>query len=145
MHRNNKSSLFLMEMLFSIFIFAVAAAICVKMFVTSHILSRDSVRLNHAVVWCESMAEGFYSVDGDLADLAKLLDASVEDRQLTIYYDRDFLKTGEADNAYYTVQGNLRSEEMMEYLDIVCLCKEDNNEVYTISCGIFPEGTDSEE
>lgn len=146
MEKNNKSSLFLMEMLFSIFIFAVAAAICMKMFVTSHVLSRDSVRLNHAVVWCESMAEGFYSVDGSIKALNELLGGSLlDDSQIAIYYSDEFVQTDSAEEGYYVLTGTLRMEGDMRYLDIVCLCTGDKEEIYSITCGLLPkEGIDEE-
>lgn len=70
---SSKSGLFLMELILAIFFFSVAAAICVRLFVTSHELSRESVRLNHAVTMAESIAEAFYGCNGDEAQLAILL------------------------------------------------------------------------
>lgn len=73
-HKNSsKSGLFLMELILAIFFFSIAAAICVRLFVTSHQLSRESVQLNHAVTMAESIAEAFYGCNGEKAQLVSLL------------------------------------------------------------------------
>lgn len=73
-HKNSsKSGLFLMELILAIFFFSIAAAICVRLFVTSHQLSRESVQLNHAVTMAESIAEAFYGCNGEEAQLVSLL------------------------------------------------------------------------
>ena len=57
---SSKSGIFLMELILSILFFSIAAAVCVKLFVTAHRLSDQSVNLNHAVSMAESIAEAFY-------------------------------------------------------------------------------------
>ena len=53
---SSKSGIFLMELILSILFFSIAAAVCVKLFVTAHRLSDQSVNLNHAVSMAESIA-----------------------------------------------------------------------------------------
>lgn len=72
---SSKSGLFLMELLMGILFFSITASICVKLFVTSHQLSSDSVSLNHAVTMAQSIAETFYGCNGDEETLARLLPA----------------------------------------------------------------------
>ena len=84
---SSKSSLFLMELIMSVLFFAIAAAVCVQLFIKSHSLSRSSVELNHAVIACESVAEEFYGLNGELKD-AKT------------YYDEDFEPCEEALASY---------------------------------------------
>ena len=47
--RNNKSSLFLLELVLNIFIFVLCAAICTALFLNAKKLSSDSKRLTDAV------------------------------------------------------------------------------------------------
>lgn len=70
---SSKSGLFLMELILAIFFFSIASAICVRLFVTSHQLSKQSVQLNDAVTMAESIAEAFYGCNGDEAQLSSLL------------------------------------------------------------------------
>lgn len=54
-----------MELILSILFFSIAAAVCVKLFVTSHNLSDRSVKLNEAVAMAENIAEAFYGSNGE--------------------------------------------------------------------------------
>ena len=61
-----------MELILSILFFSIAAAVCVKLFVTAHRLSDQSVNLNHAVSMAESVAEAFYGCNGNAGELENL-------------------------------------------------------------------------
>lgn len=130
--KTSKSSLFLMELILAILFFSLAAAICVQMFVKSHQLSRDSVKLNHAVVYCESMAETFYSTDGDLNAMAKILEGSLNENTITVSNDE------------YCVEGKLTEDGKMLTLDISCYYENigDDNYIYGISPKLFPQISD---
>ena len=52
----NKSGIFLLELLLSILLFAVASTICIQIFAKSHVLSADAVRLDHSVSLAQSIA-----------------------------------------------------------------------------------------
>lgn len=69
---SSKSGIFLMELILSILFFSIAAAVCVKLFVTAHRLSDQSVNLNHAVSMAESIAEAFYGCNGNAGELEAL-------------------------------------------------------------------------
>ena len=62
--RARSSSLFLMELILAILFFSVASAVCVQIFVTSHMLSNDSRALNHGVNECANLAEIIDTADG---------------------------------------------------------------------------------
>ncbi len=51
------SSLFLLELIFSILFFSVASAVCVRVFVRAHTLSHDARALQEAVTLCSNAAE----------------------------------------------------------------------------------------
>lgn len=55
--RARSSSLFLLELIIAILFFAIASAICVQIFVKSHLLSADASQLNHAVNVTSSAAQ----------------------------------------------------------------------------------------
>ena len=52
-----------MELILAILFFSVASAVCVQFFVRSHLLSRDSNALNHAVSECSGIAEAVCTAD----------------------------------------------------------------------------------
>lgn len=69
------SSLFLLELIFTILFFSVASAVCVRVFVRAHILSRDARALQEAVSLCSNAAEASNassSASEALASLAAL-------------------------------------------------------------------------
>ena len=70
--RARSSSLFLMELILAIFFFSAASAVCVQFFVKSHLLSRDSNALNHAVNICAGVAETVSAAES-IQDAAGLL------------------------------------------------------------------------
>lgn len=51
------SSLFLLELIFSILFFSVASAVCVRVFVLAHTQSHDARALQEAVTLCSNAAE----------------------------------------------------------------------------------------
>lgn len=76
----NSSGLFLLELILAILFFSVASAVCVQIFVKSHLLSKDARVLNFAVNEVSGAAE---SMDSD-----------------TVYYDADFAECSKEDAAY---------------------------------------------
>ena len=67
-----RSGLFAIELLISVGIFSLCAAICVGLFVRSEIMSQDSANLNRAVAEARSAAECFKAAGGDLEETAQL-------------------------------------------------------------------------
>jgi len=59
MRMHNKSSLFLMEMIVAILFFSVAAAVCVQLFVKSHLLNDESQQKAQAATAASAIAEAY--------------------------------------------------------------------------------------
>ena len=68
--QHNKTSLFLMELIISILFFAVSGAICVRLFVSAHLLSEKSVNINNACLWTQNVSEVFQGKHGNLHAIA---------------------------------------------------------------------------
>ncbi len=87
---SSKSGIFLMELILSILFFSIAAAVCVKLFVTAHRLSDQSVNLNHAVSMAESIAEAFYGCNGNAGELEALFpDAGMDEQTMLTINNTD--------------------------------------------------------
>ena len=93
-NNSSRSGLFLMELIVSILFFSLAGAICVKLFVGSHLLSQKSVELNHSLEWCQNTAEIFYGCQGDETVMNEILQGDLssdeEESTITVYLDHDF-------------------------------------------------------
>lgn len=66
-NRTSRSSLFLIELIISIFFFIIAAAICIQLFIKSHIISQETVAIDHAIVWTQNLSEIFINEDGNFS------------------------------------------------------------------------------
>lgn len=140
---SSKTSLFLMELIMSILFFCLASAVCVQMFVKSHTLSRDSLILNHAIVWSESMAETFYSCDGDLTAMNEILESSIykeNSSTIDLYFDEEFNPVSSEESAFYLVEGVCSRDSELELLtlDIICVDLNYDEEIYSLSPKYFP-------
>lgn len=68
-----KTGLFLMELIIAILFFSLAAAICIQLFVKSHMISERSIALNHSILLAQNTAEFFYATNGNPEKMASLL------------------------------------------------------------------------
>ena len=68
-----KTGLFRMELIIAILFFSLAAAICIQLFVKSHMISERSIALNHSILLAQNTAEIFYATNGDPEKMASLL------------------------------------------------------------------------
>ena len=62
-----------MELIIAILFFSLAAAICIQLFVKSHMISERSIALNHSILLAHNTAEIFYATNGDPEKMASLL------------------------------------------------------------------------
>ena len=62
---SSKTSLFLIELVLSIFFFIVATAICMQLFVNTYFFSLQTKEINQALLWSQNLAEPFLGNNGD--------------------------------------------------------------------------------
>lgn len=117
-HTPRSSSLFLLELIFSILFFAVASALCVRIFVRAHLLSQDARALNYGVAACSNVAELVSASDSvaetserilELYPEAETVSSSDDEMLLTVGLDRT-LQLCAAEDAVYRLKINLSSE-----------------------------------
>ncbi len=90
---SSRSGLFLMELIIAILFFSLAGAICVRLFVSSHLISKSSVELNYSLEWCQNVAEVFYGTNGNFEEMTQLFDNCwIEEDSSTFYllFDKEF-------------------------------------------------------
>lgn len=112
----HKSSLFLIELIIAIAFFTLASAVCLRLFVTSHLLSRETTDLNAAVNLAVSAAETFRNCSGDRQTLETLLpelktasESGSTDTRLCAYYGEDSAPC-EKNDALYTLSISLSQD-----------------------------------
>ena len=153
---SSRSGLFLMELIISILFFSLAGAVCVKLFVNSHIISQNSVELNHALEWSQNVAEVFYGCNGDFNEMTDLFQsqfgnctASASDQSFLLLFDNDFepfATTHDSDWALrYTLQASIEQKEELFYCHIMVQKRSFRPEVsaleniYVLSVSLFPQ------
>ncbi len=98
-----RSSLFLLELIIAILFFILAATACVKCFVHSHQVEKDSIAQNQAVLISASIAEVFRSQEDPQDILQQLYPVGCySEDTFYIYYDNNW-EMCSASDACYTV------------------------------------------
>ena len=131
--RASKSTLLLMELVMVIFIFALCAAVCLGLFGTSQKMTNDSDSLNHAVAVSRTAANCYKAANGDLQQLAALMDvpADLHEQQMRVYYDKRWQPASQAaeDGFYLLIVSDtdtaLRTAEM-------AVCHTDGTMIYQL-------------
>ena len=127
----SKTSLVLMELIITILFFSLASAVCVQLFVRSHITTRETRKLNEAINICQSISEVMKGTDGSLKSINEFFPDAVGDEDyFVIYYDDNFKETADYENAAYAADvsvvhsGNLYNMnveflQIKDYYDII--------------------------
>ena len=83
----SKAPLAMMEQLVMVLVFALAAALCVRIFALSDRLSRESVTRDQAVSAVQNAAETLKACRGDCAEAARMLGGVWDGAAWSIAYD----------------------------------------------------------
>lgn len=117
-NRAKSSSLFLLELILAILFFSIASAVCVQIFVKSHLLNKQAQALNMAVTECSGMAE-LMTGQKDAAHIRGLIKRlyphaviSEDGTSVQIYYDKD-MQLCDSDTGIYCMTMLLSSQESM--------------------------------
>lgn len=115
----NKAPLMLMEQLVIVLVFALAAAVCLRVFVFSDRMSRENDEKDRAVLAVQSAAETIKSVRGDWEKAAEVHGGSFDGAVWSLYYDGNGAAAGEEEAAYVVrVTAEERGQPLLEAADV---------------------------
>lgn len=97
----NKAPLALLEQILMLLIFALAAVICLRVFLWSDDASRQSATRDEALVFAQTMAETVKAHGGDFAAAATALGGTVEDGSLVVTQEHYTLRAEKDSPAPY--------------------------------------------
>lgn len=104
--KSSKTSLFLMELIIVILFFSICGAVCVQLFMHTHLTDKETELSSKTNLIIQNMAEVFYSCDGDLEACTNILDGAYlqsNDSIMCIDYDENFnVITNPTINAFYS-------------------------------------------
>ena len=113
------SGMFLIELLMAILIFAVASAICLRIFVTSHFIAIESSSLSRAVTVAQNGAECFKAAEGALYETAELLRGGAPDVNggaLRLLYNGYLLEIKRVSRQGGLIEGEVNVSDLEGYL-----------------------------
>lgn len=124
---NSKTALFLMELILMILLFALSAAVCMRIFAAAQTLSDGSRELNGAVMEAENAAESFKATGGDAEAAAALCSAAeASPGGFRVYYDEKW--DGGAGQVY-----RLTLAEHEGYAEIEVCRTADGSRIYALT------------
>ena len=105
MNNRSRSTLFLIEQLIVIAVFAICAVACVSILATAFFYAGDSNAAGNALIAAESGAEIFKATGGDFGAVADMLGGAAEGSgssgSVVVYYDKAWQVCGIADARYF--------------------------------------------
>lgn len=130
----SKTSLFLMELIITILLFAGCGAVCVRVFVTSHVMTRETVELNEAVSIAQGFAEVMRGTDGDIGSVLEHYPDAVSGGEgfFEVFYDEDF-EVCSYNEASYVGDVTMTPNGAIQNMEIRIVRLKDYKEIYTLN------------
>lgn len=124
----SRSSLFLIELIISIFFFIVSAAIVLQLFVTSHFTSKDTININNSLFYSQNISEIFLGNNGSFSFVQnayeefdyKNFDFPAPDTMLLLF-DKNWSPTTDISLAKYIILANYNTQPANMYGEYSCL------------------------
>ncbi|MCL2386598.1 MAG: hypothetical protein FWC89_03510 [Defluviitaleaceae bacterium] len=125
MKGRSRSTLFLMEQLVVIAVFAICAAVCVKILFVAHAMMVDAVDTRHALIIAENSAEAFKAFSGDLDMVLEMVgDAEAYfsvDNGLVVYFPYFVLRLETRDAESSVVFADIRVSRAIDDVELITL------------------------
>ena len=130
----SKSTLFLMEQIIVIAVFAICAAVCVSLLTSAYLMTRNSVDTRNALMIAENAAESHKAFNGDIAQIANILggNASAGSDNFRIYYDNNW-QVADSSDASFVLNFEIISDNLVTFSDISVYSSSDSNPELLIS------------
>lgn len=101
---SSKSSLFLMELIISLLFFSIAGAVCVQLFLKSHLVGENTVDTTNSILWSQNLAEAFLASNGSPQKLNVIFpEGTAAENSFSLYFDGDW-ESCAPDTAVYQAQ-----------------------------------------
>ena len=137
MRGRSRSTLFLMEQLIVILVFAVCAAVCVSIFADSYLMQVDSVDIKNALSAAESGAECFKAYSGDLEKASVILEGSVTATgALEVFYDGQWRPCEESVAEFYMLLTGSDGESPLLLLGELTILRISGEELASLSLAV---------
>ena len=131
-----------MELIITILLFAACGAVCVKLFVTSHVMTRGTVELNEAVSIAQGFAEVMRATDGDIDSvLAHYPDAVYAGEGFfEVFYDENF-DVCSFNEASYVSDVTMSPNGAIQNMEVKVVRLSDYKDIYTLNATKYMNST----
>ncbi|MBR1909195.1 MAG: hypothetical protein IJ821_01270 [Lachnospiraceae bacterium] len=130
----SKTSLFLMELIITILLFAACGAVCVKLFVTSYVMTKETVELNEAVSIAQGFAEVMRGTNGDIDSVIEHYPEAVRGDAgfFEVFYDEEF-EPCEYGEAVYVSDVTMTPNGAIQNMEVRIVRLSDYRDIYTLN------------
>lgn len=132
--KHSKSALFLMELIIAILFFSLASTVCIQLFSKAHLLSKQTVAENHAVIQAQNLAECYLATEGDMLQMKELFPAALDtpDDRITLAFDENWKECKVSDSCYTACLMSYPAQDGLISADIVIKVSDDNTGADTL-------------
>lgn len=134
-----RSGIFLLELMIVILFFCMTSAVCVRLFVKSHIISQDTRNLNMAVNQVSKMAEVFRSgadMQGFIEHEFLFYDKETKSCLYRLYYNKNW-ETDKKEKARFCLSVEIFQDDSKEYGYFSMRNMSTNQDIYAVSLQKF--------
>ena len=138
----SKTSLFLMELIITILLFAACGAVCMKLFVTSYVMTQDTVELNESVSIAQGFAEVMRGTDGDISSVIEHYPTAIRGGEefFEVFYDEDF-EACSYNTASYVGDVTMTPNGAIQNMEVRIVRLRDNKDIYTLNATKYMNDT----
>ncbi len=131
-----------MELIITILLFAACGAVCMKLFVTSYVMTQDTVELNESVSIAQGFAEVMRGTDGDINSVIVHYPTAVRGGEefFEVFYDEEF-EPCSYENATYVSDVTMVPNGAIQNMEVRVVRLRDNKDIYTLDATKYMNDT----
>jgi len=107
MMERSKSTLFLIEQLIVIAVFALCATACISILANAYFMAKDSRDISNALFAAESVADSFKAVSGDFENAARISGGTARNidgaNEIIVFFDNNW-QVSDKGTAFYVLR-----------------------------------------
>lgn len=123
-----------MELIITILLFAACGAVCVRLFVTSYVMTKDTVELNESVSIAQGFAEVMRGCDGDIDSVMAYYPDAIRGGEgfFEVFYDEDF-EVCTFEDAAYVSDVTMTPNGAIQNMEVRIVRLRDYKDIYTLN------------
>ncbi len=123
-----------MELIITILLFAACGAVCMRLFVSAHVMTMDTVELNRSVSIAQGFAEVMRGTDGDMQSVLEHYPDAITGGEgfFEVYYDKNF-EPCDYEKASYVGDVTMTPNGAIQNMEVRIVRLSDYKDIYTLN------------